>query len=39
MGLESLMKISDNIGLVLKSKDVNTVLAIAPEQSVYEALK
>jgi CBS domain-containing protein len=33
------MKISDNIGLVLKSKDVNTVLSIEPGQSVYEALE
>jgi CBS domain-containing protein len=33
------MKITDNIGLVLKSKAVNTVLSIAPEQSVFEALE
>jgi CBS domain-containing protein len=33
------MKISDTIGLVLKSKDENKVLSIAPEQSVYEALQ
>jgi CBS domain-containing protein len=33
------MKISDTIGLVLKSKDDNKVLSIAPEQSVYEALQ
>ena len=32
------MKISDSIGLVPKSKDVKTVLSIAPEQSVYEAI-
>ena len=33
------MNISDSIGLVLKSKDVKTVLSIAPEQSVYEAIE
>jgi CBS domain-containing protein len=33
------MKISDTIGLVLKSKAENQVLSIAPEQSVYEALE
>jgi CBS domain-containing protein len=33
------MKISDTIGLVLKSKENNTVLSIDPEQSVYEALQ
>jgi CBS domain-containing protein len=33
------MKISDKIGLVLKSKKENKVLSIAPEQSVYEALE
>jgi len=33
------MKILDTIGLVLKSKDQNRVLSIAPEQSVYEALE
>ena len=33
------MKILDTIGLVLKSKDRNRVLSIAPEQSVYEALE
>lgn len=32
------MKISDTIGLVLKSKDENRVLSIAPEQSVFEAI-
>jgi len=32
------MKISDTIGLVLKSKSGNSVLSIAPEQSVYEAI-
>jgi len=33
------MKVSDTIGLVLKSKDENRVLSIAPEQTVYEALE
>ena len=33
------MKTSDTIGLVLKSKDENRILSIAPEQSVYEALE
>jgi CBS domain-containing protein len=33
------MKIIDTIGLVLESKDVKTVLSIAPERSVYEALE
>ncbi|HEY1984722.1 MAG TPA: CBS domain-containing protein [Terracidiphilus sp.] len=33
------MKITDTIGLVLKSRDRNRVLSIAPEQSVYEALE
>ncbi len=33
------MKILDTIGLVLKTKDQNRVLSIAPEQSVYEALE
>ncbi len=32
------MKVSDKIGLVLKSKEENRVLSIAPEQTVYEAL-
>jgi len=32
------MKLSDAIGLVLKSKDENRVLSIAPDQSVYEAI-
>ena len=36
---EGSMKILDTIGLVLKSKDRNRVLSIAPEQSVYEALE
>jgi CBS domain-containing protein len=38
-GQEGLMKVSDTIGLVLKSKGENSVLSIAPEQSVYEAIK
>ena len=33
------MKITDTIGLVLKSKDEGKVLMIAPEQTVYDALE
>ena len=33
------MKFSDTIGLVLKRKDENRVLAVAPDQSVYEAIE
>jgi CBS domain-containing protein len=33
------MKLSDAIGLVLKSKDENAVLSIGPDQSVYEAIE
>jgi CBS domain-containing protein len=33
------MKITDTIGLVLKSKSQSKILAIAPEQSVYEAIE
>ena len=33
------MKFSDAIGLVLKRKDENRVLSIAPDQSVYEAIE
>jgi CBS domain-containing protein len=33
------MKITDTIGLVLRSKDKDKVLSIAPDQSVYEALE
>jgi len=33
------MRLSDTIGLVLKSKDQNRVLSVAPDQSVYEAIE
>jgi CBS domain-containing protein len=33
------MKLSDTIGLVLKSKEENRVLSVAPDQSVYEAIE
>ena len=33
------MKLSDTIESVLKSKDKNRVVSIAPEQSVYEAIE
>jgi len=33
------MKLSDTIGLLLKSKDGNRVLSIGPDQSVYEAME
>jgi len=33
------MRISDTIGSLLKSRRQNRILAIAPEQSVYEALE
>jgi CBS domain-containing protein len=33
------MKLSDTIGLVLKSKEENSVLSVGPEQSVYEAIE
>jgi CBS domain-containing protein len=32
------MKLSDTIGLVLRSKDDNRVLSVGPDQSVYEAI-
>jgi CBS domain-containing protein len=38
-GQEDLMKITDTIGLVLKQKEENKVVSIAPGQSVYEALE
>jgi CBS domain-containing protein len=39
MESEGSMKLSDTIGLVLKSKDQNKVLSVAPDQSVYEAIE
>lgn len=33
------MKISDTVGLVLKTKGQNQVLFVSPEQSVYEAIE
>ena len=33
------MKLSDPIGLIMKSKGENRVLSVAPEQSVYEAIE
>ena len=33
------MKLSDTIGLVLKGKDENRVLSVAPDQSIYEAIE
>jgi CBS domain-containing protein len=38
-GPGGLMRTSDTIGLLLKSKGENRILAIAPEQYVYEALE
>jgi CBS domain-containing protein len=32
------MKLSDTIGLLLKSKDHNRVLSVEPDQSVYETI-
>ena len=33
------MKLSDTIGMLLRSKEQNRVLSVAPEQSVYEAIE
>jgi len=33
------MKLSDTIGLLLKSKNENRVLSVEPDQSVYEAIE
>lgn len=33
------MKLSDSIASILRSKDENRVLAVTPEQSVYEAIE
>ena len=33
------MKLSDTIGLLLKSKDENRVLSVEPNQSVYEVIE
>ena len=33
------MKLSDTIGLALKSKEENRVLLVTPDQSVYEAVE
>jgi len=33
------MKLSDTIGLLLKSKDQRRVLSVEPDQSVYEAIE
>lgn len=33
------MKLSDTIGMVLKGKEENRVLSVAPDQSVYEAVE
>ena len=33
------MKLSDRVGLLLKSKDENRVLSIEPEQPVFEAIE
>jgi CBS domain-containing protein len=33
------MKLSDTIGVVLKSKDQNRVLSVTPDQSVYDAIE
>jgi CBS domain-containing protein len=36
---EDAMKLSDTIGLLLRSKDENRVLSIEPNQSVFEAIE
>ena len=33
------MKITDTVGLLLKSKGQNKILSIEPDQSVYEAIE
>lgn len=33
------MKITDTVGLLLKTKGQNRILSVAPEQSVYEAIE
>lgn len=33
------MKLSDTVGLVLKSKDESRVLSVTPDQSVFEAIE
>jgi CBS domain-containing protein len=39
MGKDGVMRLSDTIALVLKSKDENRVLSVTPDQSVYEAIE
>jgi len=39
MGQEGPMKLSDTIGMVLKSKGECAILSVSPEQSVYEAIE
>jgi CBS domain-containing protein len=33
------MKLSDAVGMVLKDKEENRILSVAPDQSVYEAIE